>query len=52
MMSWSFAMMQGPGVVAPLVWTIVRDVFPQSPQNVTNRIFHSPSGLVEQIPYA
>jgi hypothetical protein len=26
-------MMQGPGVFVPLVWTIVTDVFPQSPQN-------------------
>ena len=27
-------MMQGPGVVAPLVWKFAPDVFPQSPQNI------------------
>jgi hypothetical protein len=28
-------MMQGLGVVAPLLWTFAPDVFRQSPQNVT-----------------
>jgi len=33
-MSRSTVMMQGPGVVAPLVWTFAPNAFPQSLQNV------------------
>jgi hypothetical protein len=33
-MSQSTVTMQGPGVVAPLVWTFAPNVFPQSLQNV------------------
>jgi hypothetical protein len=37
--SWSFVMMPGPGVLAPLVWTFVPDVYPQSPKNVAIEFF-------------
>jgi hypothetical protein len=41
-------MVQGPGDVAPLVWTFALDVFLDSPQNIAIEF----SILVEQIPYA
>jgi len=44
-------MMQGPGVVAPLVWSIALDNLTSSASEIRNRIFHSPSVLVGKIPY-
>jgi len=45
-------MMLGSGVVAPLLWTIALDVLTSIASELRNRIFHSPSVLVEQITYA
>jgi len=42
----------GPGVVAPIVWTFALDVLSSVASELRNRIFHSPSVRVEQIPYA
>jgi hypothetical protein len=39
-------MVQGPGIVAPLDWTIKPEVFPQLPQNIAIEIsIHGPSWL-------
>jgi len=47
----SVVMMQGPGVVAPLVWTLAPDVFPQSPQNVAIEFsIHRPSWWNKSLP--
>ena len=45
-------MMLGPGVVVPLLWMIALDVLTSVVSELHNRIFHSPSVLVEQIPCA
>jgi hypothetical protein len=45
-------MMLGPGVVAPLVRTFALDVLTSTTSELHKRISHSPSVLVEQIPYA
>jgi hypothetical protein len=45
-------MMQDPGVFAPLLWMFALDVLTSIALELRNRIFHSLSVLVEQIPYA
>jgi len=50
--SWSIVMMKGPGLFAPLVWMFAPDVLISISSEFRNRIFYSPSFLLEQIPYA
>jgi hypothetical protein len=50
--SLSVVMMLGPGVVAPIFWTFALDALTAVTSELRNRIFHSPSLLAEQLPYA
>ena len=42
----------GSRIVAPLLWKFVLDLLTSVDSELRNRILHSPSVLVEQIPYA
>ena len=47
-----FVVILGPGVVASILWTFIPNVLTSIASELYNRIFHSPSVLVEQISYA
>jgi len=47
-----FVVILGPGVVAPIFWTLMPDVLAPVTLQIYNSILRSPPVLVEQISYA